>query len=123
MRLQLLPEKLSVFQLESLDKLNLSASPLFLGITEEEISVVAPTEKVPENTINREDGWRAFRIAGVLNFSLVGILANIATLLADQGISIFAVSTYNTDYILLKEDKLEQAKAVLSTNGYLIEAF
>ncbi len=49
------------------------------------------------------DGWKAFRIQGVLDFSLIGILAKIATVLADNGISIFAVSTYNTDYVLIKK--------------------
>ena len=52
--------------------------------------------------IQRDDGWKAFRIQGVLDFSLIGILAKIAAALADNGISIFAVSTYNTDYVLIK---------------------
>ncbi|MBQ9708232.1 MAG: ACT domain-containing protein, partial [Firmicutes bacterium] len=90
----------------------------FAGKTDEEISFVCETERVPENTIEREDGWRAFRIEGVLDFSLIGILAKIAGLLADSGISIFAVSTYNTDYIMIKEEKWEKALSVLKKSGY-----
>ena len=72
----------------------------FIGKTDEEKSLVCITSEVPENTIQRDDGWKAFCIHGVWDFSLIGILAKIATILADNGISIFAVSTYNTDYRL-----------------------
>ncbi len=78
------------------------------------------TDKVPADTIEREDGWKAFKIEGVLDFSLVGILAKIAQLLADADISIFAVSTYNTDYILVKTEKQAAASAILTTNGYVV---
>lgn len=67
---------------------------------DEEKSLVCITSEVPENTVQRDDGWKAFCIQGVWDFSLIGILAKIATILADNGISIFAVSTYNTDYRL-----------------------
>lgn len=61
------------------------------------------------------DGWKAFRIQGVLDFSLIGILAKIATVLADNGISIFAVSTYNTDYVLIKKENYQKALDILQT--------
>ena len=66
------------------------------------------------------DGWKAFRIQGVLDFSLIGILAKIATVLADNGISIFAVSTYNTDYVLIKKENYQKALDVLKALGYMI---
>lgn len=66
------------------------------------------------------DGWKAFRIQGVLDFSLIGILAKIATVLADNGISIFAVSTYNTDYVLIKKENYQKALDILQTTGYKI---
>ena len=69
-------------------------------------------------TIAREDGWRAFRIEGVLDFGLVGILAGIASLMAENGIAIFAVSTFNTDYVFLKEEHLQTALQILVKNGY-----
>lgn len=61
------------------------------------------------------DGWKAFRIQGVLDFFLIGILAKIATVLADNGISIFAVSTYNTDYVLIKKENYQKALDILQT--------
>ena len=61
------------------------------------------------------DGWKAFRIQGVLDFSLIGILAKIDTVLADNGISIFAVSTYNTDYVLIKKENYQKALDILQT--------
>ena len=70
--------------------------------------------------IQQDDGWKAFRIQGVLNFSLIGILAKIAAALADNGISIFAVSTYNTDYVLMKKENYQKALDVLKALGYMI---
>ena len=62
-----------------------------------------------------DDSWKAFRIQGVLDFPLIGILAKIATVLADNGISIFAVSTYNTDYVLIKKENYQKALDILQT--------
>lgn len=92
----------------------------FTGRTDEENSLVCPTELVPEHTLAREDGWKAFRIRGVLDFSLIGILARIASLLAENGISIFAVSTYNTDYVLVKKENYEKALELLSQAGWSV---
>ncbi|WP_265457203.1 ACT domain-containing protein [Enterococcus sp. HY326] len=120
MKLEILQTPLSVIQIADFNELDLTISPLFIANTKDERSVVLPTEKVPALTLNREDGWRALKIVGVLDFSLVGILAKIASLLAEQDISIFAVSTYNTDYILIKEDKLAKTISVLGDAGYTI---
>ena len=75
---------------------------------------------MPVNVIRRDDGWKAFRIQGVLDFSLVGILAKIATLLAENSIPIFAISTYNTDYVLTKAAHYEKALNALKQAGYTI---
>ena len=80
------------------------------------------TEDVPQSIIERDDGWRGFRIQGVLDFSLIGILSKLSGILADNDIGIFAVSTYNTDYILVKEENYERALTVLSTEGYTVGA-
>ena len=93
----------------------------FIGKTDEEISLVCHTGCTPENTTEREDGWKAFRICGVLDFSLTGILAKISALLADCAIGIFAVSTYNTDYILVKQERFRDALDALSKAGYEIK--
>ena len=92
----------------------------FLGKTEEELSLVCSTGSVPDNVRSRDDGWRAFRIQGGLDFSLIGILSRITTLLADNKIGVFAVSTYNTDYILTKKECFEKALKILAGNGYVI---
>lgn len=119
--LKLLSKEFSVIQVSDLSMIDFSISPLFIGKTAEETSVVLPTENVPTQTINREDHWKAFKIDDVLDFGLVGILANISTLLAEKSISIFAISTYNTDYILVKSDDLENAIKVLSNNEYIVK--
>ncbi len=86
----------SVCRLSNLSEVNFADEFYFIGKTDEELSLVCRTEFVPSNTETREDGFRAFRIEGVLDFSLVGILSRISALLAEQKIGIFAVSTYNT---------------------------
>ena len=90
----------------------------FVGKTDEELSLVCITENVPENTTEREDGWKGFRIQGVLDFSLIGILSKISGILADNKIGIFAVSTYNTDYVLMKAENFDRAMNVLAEAGY-----
>lgn len=92
----------------------------FIGKTEEEKSLVCITADVPPNTIERDDGWKAFRIQGVLDFSLVGILSEISGVLAENQIGIFAVSTFNTDYILTKKENYRKALEVLGNAGYRI---
>jgi len=69
----------------------------------------------------RNDGWRAFRIEGVLDFSLVGILSRISACLAEKNIGIFAISTFNTDYILTKKENFERAAKALEAEDYTIE--
>ena len=76
---------------------------------------------MPDNAINREDGWRAFRICGELDFSLIGILARVTKILASNQVGIFAISTYNTDYILTKEEDYDRALSVLKNAGYSIK--
>ena len=110
----------SVCQVKDYSLTNLDSEYCFIGKTNEEKSLVCITSEVPENTIQRDDGWKAFRIQGVLDFSLIGILAKVATVLADNGISIFAVSTYNTDYVLIKKENYQKALEVLQTAGYKI---
>ena len=90
---------------------------------DEENSLVCITENTPDNVIEREDDWKAFRIQGVLDFSLIGILAKISALLAENKIGIFAISTYNTDYILTKKDNYNKALDVLINAGYQVVWF
>ena len=120
MNLNVLPQAFSVCQISDATTVDFSHEFVFLSKTDEESSLVCETASVPVNTIAREDGWRAFRVCGVLDFSLVGILAKISSILADQGISVFAVSTYNTDYLFTKAEALAHALDSLSRAGYTI---
>ena len=110
----------SVCKAENYSLVNLDAEYCFTGKTDEENSLVCMTGDVPENVIEREDGWKAFRIQGILDFSLIGILAEISALLAENDIGIFAVSTFNTDYILTKKENYQKALNVLEHAGYKI---
>lgn len=91
--------------------------------TPEELSIVCQENKIPENIlidIRTERGWNCLKIEGPLDFGLTGILAGISKILAENGISIFAISTYDTDYILVKETDLEHTVKVLVEEGYEI---
>lgn len=118
MKLTLLEPSFSVIQVKNIDPSMLKIVPLFFAQTSEELSLVLPTTNVPSEAINREDGWKAIKIIGVLDFSMIGIIARISSLLAEESISIFALSTFNTDYILIKEHQVEQARTVLTDNDY-----
>lgn len=120
MEIKKIDHNFSVCQVEDYSPVNLNSEYSFIGKTDEEKSLVCITDEVPANVIQRDDGWKAFRIQGVLDFSLIGILAKIAAALADNGISIFAVSTYNTDYVLMKKENYQKALDVLKALGYMI---
>ena len=111
---------LTVCKVKNIDDIDLSKEFYFIGKTDEEISLVCETNDVPENTIEREDGWRGFRIQGILDFSLIGILSKLSGILADNKIGIFAVSTFKTDYILVKDADFEKSLAVLLNAGYTV---
>ncbi len=108
----------SVCKVNGPEEVDFSAPFLFIGSTDEELSLVCPTQYVPQSAIVSEHGWRAMRICGELDFSLTGILAKLAGVLAQNNIPIFAVSTYNTDYILIKKDTLAAATDCLQRAGY-----
>ena len=120
MDLKKLNINLTVCKVESVNELDLNREFFFIGKTDEEISLVCLTEDTPEKAIEREDGWKGFRIQGILDFSLIGILSTLCAILAEHEIGIFAVSTYNTDYILVKAENFEKAIEVLSYEGYTV---
>jgi hypothetical protein len=92
----------------------------FISATDEENSLICLTENVPDNFTERIDGWRALKIQGVLDFSLIEILSKILGLLAEAKIGIAAVSTYNTDYIFVKETDLDKAVETLAEANHKI---
>lgn len=120
MEIQRIAAPFTVCQIKEVSQIPWQDTYVFVGKTDEELSLVCQTQFAPQSCIQRQDGWRAFRIQGTLDFSLVGILAQISSLLAQKQISIFAVSTYNTDYVLVPEAKFEPAMMQLKENGYII---
>ncbi|RMH00699.1 MAG: ACT domain-containing protein [Chloroflexi bacterium] len=93
----------------------------FLAITRTptELSVVCPQHLVPA-TVSHEPGWRMFAVVGPLPFTLVGVLASLVQPLAEAGVSVFAVSTFDTDYLLVKAAQLETAVVTLRHAGHTI---
>ena len=113
MELKGMAYELTVCKVADVSDIDMTTEFYFIGKTDEEISLVCKTEDTPSNTIDRDDGWRGFRIQGILDFSLIGILSKLSGILAQHKIGIFAVSTYNTDYILVKEENYDKALDVL----------
>ncbi len=118
MELQELKDELTICKVNSITDIDLNKDLYFIGKTDEELSLVCKTEDTPKNTIERDDGWRGFCIQGILDFSLIGILSKISGILAKNGIGIFAVSTYNTDYIFVKAENFDKAMEALALDGY-----
>lgn len=94
--------------------------PFFVARTDEELSIVCPSGALPSGAsfADAEHGWKCIKVEGVLDFSLTGILSSLAAPLAENGISLFAVSTFNTDYLLVKSGDIGKAKAVLEKAGH-----
>ena len=120
MELKIIEYRLTVCKVEDISDIDLTADFYFIAKTDEELSLVCKTKDSPSKTIERDDGWRGFRIQGVLDFSLIGILSKLSGILAEHKIGIFAVSTYNTDYILVKEENFGRALDVLLSEGYTV---
>lgn len=121
MVLQVLDTAFSVCRVKDASLIDFNAAYCFYGKTDEEFSLVCPENDVPDNVILRDDGWRGFRVAGTLDFALTGILSRIASVLADNAVPIFAVSTYNTDYVFTRATDFTRAIAALSNAGYIIQ--
>ena len=120
MKLEKLAYDLTVCKVPDISDIDLTTGFYFIGRTDEELSLVCKTEDTPAGTIARDDGWKGFRIQGVLDFSLIGILSKLSGILAEHKIGIFAVSTFNTDYILVKEENFDRALDVLTAEGYTV---
>ena len=122
MKLKILPYELSVCKLNPNNNLDVdfiyTLDFYFLAKTDDEISIVCKTADVPSDAVVRDDGWCGFYFDETLDFSLIGILSKISAVLAENNIGIFVVSTYNTDYILVKSENYDSAVSVLKSNGY-----
>jgi uncharacterized protein len=120
--LSILPETLAICRLEKespIPEWALEASFFSITRTDEELSIVCTQLNIPEG-VKHEDGYRCFKVQDTLDFSLTGVIASLATPLAFEGISVFTLSTYDTDYLLVKERSLAKASSILSQNGHLV---
>ena len=120
LQLQVIPETFSICQVENYRGIDIDQPFVFTGRTDEEKSLVCPVSMVPESTLDRSDGWKMFRICGQLDFSLIGILAELSSVFAKAEIGIFAISTYNTDYVLVKDKDYRKAIKALDRAGYRV---
>ena len=120
MELKRIDYDFSICKVTDYSLIRLDSEYIFIGKTDEEKSLVCITTDVPPNITERDDGWRAFRIQGELDFSLIGILSKISGILAVNKIGIFVVSTFNTDYVLSIKENYEKALNALSNAGYEI---
>lgn len=121
MELEILSGEFCVCKLANASDVDFSREFCFLCKTDSELSLLCEASSVPAETIAREDGWRGLRVCGQLDFGLTGILAGIAGVLAAEKIPIFAVSTYDTDYIFVKAELLIKAVKALVTAGYTVK--
>ncbi|HEV2093281.1 MAG TPA: ACT domain-containing protein [Rubrobacter sp.] len=120
LRLSLLAVHVSVCRLDTESKIpDWAVESGFFSVTRttEELSVVCPEGSVPED-VRCEGGWRVLKLEGPFGFSEVGVLVSVAGPLAGAGVSVFAVSTYDTDYVLVKEEQLRPAVAALRGRGH-----
>lgn len=92
-----------------------------ITLTRDELSIVCREADVPPD-VRQEPGWRALKVAGPLALEISGVLSSLAGPLADAGIGIFTVSTFDTDYLLVKEDRLDEAISVLASAGHRVDA-
>ena len=118
MELKKLDMDFTVCKIQNINSVDFSKEFVFLSKTDEEISLVCESGFVPENAIAIEAGWNAFKIAGMLEFGAVGVIAKIAEILSDADISIFVVSTYNTDYVFIKSYDYWKGIDLLASCGY-----
>lgn len=118
MQLHLLNAKFSVLKFAPMTEVPEVPGLSFLARTPDEISLVCESKYAPIFAIAREDDWRAFYIDGILDLSLIGVLSKITGILAENKVGLFVVSTFNTDYVLLKEKHLDLAISALEAEGY-----
>jgi len=121
--LEVLPESLSICRLppdSTLPEVATRGSFWSVTKTDQELSIVTTSNQAPANC-EQESGWRCMRVGGILDFSLTGVITAIATPLAQAGISILPISTYETDYLLVRDSDLENAISALKEAGHFVQ--
>ncbi|MDO5649072.1 MAG: ACT domain-containing protein [Gallicola sp.] len=121
MEIRILKDRFAVCKVQDYSEIDFSLEYVFLAKTPEEQSLVCRSLDLPKNCMAIEEGWRGLKIEGILDFSLKGILYRISKILYREEIGIFVISTYNTDYIFVKEEDLEKAVFSLQKENYSIK--
>ena len=121
MTLEILKERFAVCKTEKITEIEKGEEFFSITVTQDEISLVCAEKHIPKGS-TAQKGFRAMRVKGTLDFSLTGILAKISGILADENISIFALSTYDTDYIFVDEKNLSKSITALEKGGYVFES-
>lgn len=119
--LSVLPDELAICRFNLDDRWSLPQQGSFMSVTrtEDEISVVCPVESVSEDA-RVDEGWRALKVHGPIPFEMTGVLASIINPLADAKIPVFAMATFDTDYVLVRQETLERAAEALRKAGHLV---
>ena len=120
MILEILKDRYSVCKPERMPEFEKNEDFISITVTDDEISLVCTEKHVPKNC-EVQSGFCAMRVKGHLDFSLTGIIARISGVLSEEGISIFVLSTYDTDYIFIKEEQLRKSVDALEKSGYVFE--
>ncbi len=118
--IEILKGEFSVCRVKSLPPVQNLGEIVFTARTDSELSIVCQTEYAPPEAVAQADGRRLMRVKGCLDFSLVGVLSGILRPLSENGISIFTISTYNTDYVMIESKNLWKAVSVLRKEGYTV---
>jgi hypothetical protein len=121
--IEALPTRLAIVRFPpaaGVPQLPLGGAFLSLTITPDEISIVCAEEEIPDGGAAVSSGWRALRVAGELDFSLIGVMAALTSTLSAARVSVFTLSTYNTDYLLVQADGFEGAVAALRAAGHTV---
>lgn len=121
MKLKILDLDFSICQIRNLAGINYRDEFFFIAKTDKELSLVCQTKFVPANYTARNDGWKMLTVDEKLDFSAIGIIADIATILAANKISIIVQSTYDTDFVMVQEQHLIHALRALSEHDYQID--
>jgi len=120
MELKRLEGDFTVCKIENIVQVDFTREYVFLSKTDDEISLLCETKYAPQCATVSEHGWKGFRVSGILDFGMIGVISKIAGILADAKISVFVISTYNTDYIFVKAPNYDQTAQVLASNGYKV---
>ena len=117
MDLQIIKREFSICKVEKVEQDLLNQEFVFVGKTDQEISIICETGLVPREAVQIEHGWSCFRIAEDAAFEKYGMIAFLSEIIAKEKTGILVVATYDTDYILLKKEKFADVKKALELNG------